>query len=208
MNSILYYIALGLSLAAPIGPVNAAVINRGLRYGFFQAWVLALGSILADVIYMLLVYGGVAQFVNTPIIQTFLWLFGGFVLIYTGMEGILTKTASFHRNSKDNPSLQKSFVTGFLMSFMNPLSIVFWLGIYGSVLASSIHKFSTSTLMLYTGCILLGVALWDITVSVIASFFRNMVSEQFIMIISRISGFLLLLFGLYFGYQGVMFFFR
>lgn len=206
MDSILYYIALGLSLAAPIGPINAAVINRGLRYGFFQAWVLALGSILADVVYMLLVYFGVAQLVNTPIIQTFLWLFGGFVLIYTGMEGILTKTSSFNRNSKDNPSLHRAFITGFLMSFMNPLSIVFWLGIYGSVLASSISKFSTSTLALYTGCILLGVALWDITVSIISAFFRNMVSEQLITWISRISGFVLLLFGIYFGYHGIHFF--
>lgn len=206
MTSILYYIALGLSLAAPIGPINAAVINRGLRYGFFQAWILALGSIIADVIYILLVYLGVAQLVNTPIIQTFLYLFGGFVLIYTGIEGMLTKTSSFVRSSKDSPSLKKSFVTGFLMSFMNPLSIVFWLGIYGSVLASSIQKFSTSTVVFYTLCILLGVAIWDLTVSVLSSFFRNMVSERFITLVSKASGFVLLLFGIYFGYQGIRYF--
>ncbi|KAB7671232.1 LysE family translocator [Bacillus sp. B1-b2] len=206
MTSILYYIALGLSLAAPIGPINAAVINRGLRYGFFQAWILALGSILADVIYILLVYLGVAQLVNTPIIQTFLYLFGGFVLIYTGVEGILTKTSNFVRSSKDSPALHKSFITGFLMSFMNPLSIVFWLGIYGSVLASSIDKFSTSTVIFYTLCILMGVAIWDFTVSILSSFFRNMVSEKFITFVSRSSGFVLLLFGIYFGYQGVQYF--
>ncbi|WP_312092084.1 LysE family transporter [Niallia sp.] len=206
MDSILYYIALGLSLAAPIGPVNAAVINRGLRYGFLHAWVLSLGSLLGDVFFIILVYFGVAKLANIPIVQTFLWLFGAFVLIYTGIEGVMTKTNTITRSSKDNNSMFRSFLTGFLMSLMNPLSIIFWLGIYGSILATTIHNFSTSTLFLYTGCMLFGVAIWDLTVSVLSSFFRTVVSEQLITIISKISGIVLLLFGGYFGIRGIQFF--
>ncbi len=206
MDSILYYIALGLSLAAPIGPVNAAVINRGLRYGFRHAWILSLGSLLGDVFFIILVYFGVAKLANIPIVQTFLWLFGAFVLIYTGIEGVMTKTNTISRSSKDNNSMFRSFITGLLMSIMNPLSIIFWLGIYGSILASTIHNFSTSTVLLYTGCMLFGVAIWDLTVSILASFFRNVVSEQLITFVSRISGLILVLFGGYFGMRGIQFF--
>lgn len=206
MDSILYYIALGLSLAAPIGPVNAAVINRGLRYGFRHAWVLSLGSLLGDVFFIILVYFGVAKLANIPIVQTFLWLFGAFVLIYTGIEGVMTKTSTISRSSKDNNSMFRSFMTGLLMSIMNPLSIIFWLGIYGSILATTIHDLSTSTLLLYTGCMLFGVAIWDLTVSVLSSFFRTVVSEQLITFISKLSGLILLLFGGYFGIRGIQFF--
>jgi L-lysine exporter family protein LysE/ArgO len=206
MDSILYYIALGLSLAAPIGPVNAAVINRGLRYGFRHAWVLSLGSLLGDVFFIILVYFGVAKLANIPIVQTFLWLFGAFVLIYTGIEGVMTKTSTISRSNKDTNSMFRSFMTGLLMSIMNPLSIIFWLGIYGSILATTIQDLSTSTLLLYTGCMLFGVAIWDLTVSVLSSFFRTVVSEQLITFISKISGLILLLFGGYFGIRGIQYF--
>jgi len=206
MGSILYYVLLGLSLAAPMGPINAAVINRGLRDGFSYAWLLALGAMLADIVYILFVYFGLVSFIKTPIIQTFLWLFGGFVLIYSGVEGFIKTSAALTRNKKEKKSIVWSFLSGFMMSFMNPLSIIFWLGIYGSVLASTITKYGTSKLVFYTGCILLGVAVWDFFVSLLSSFFRNFVSEHIIQLISKISACGLILFGLYFGYHGVQFF--
>ncbi len=35
----LSYILLGVSLAAPIGPVNAAQIDKGLKHGFLHSWL-------------------------------------------------------------------------------------------------------------------------------------------------------------------------
>ena len=40
----------------------------------------------ADLLYMLLIYFGLAHFLTTPFMKTFLWLFGCFVLIYTGVD--------------------------------------------------------------------------------------------------------------------------
>lgn len=42
------YILLGISLAAPIGPINAAQLDRGIRKGFFHAWMIGLGAVVAD----------------------------------------------------------------------------------------------------------------------------------------------------------------
>src|SRR3954469_1611782 len=86
MNVFLGYILLGLSLAAPIGPINAAQIDRGIRNGSMHAWLIGVGAVVADGIYMLIVYIGVVQFLETSFMQTFLWLFGCFVLMYTGIE--------------------------------------------------------------------------------------------------------------------------
>lgn len=36
MTVFLTYILLGISLAAPVGPVNAAQLNRGIKKGFFS----------------------------------------------------------------------------------------------------------------------------------------------------------------------------
>ena len=81
---------LGLSLAAPIGPINAAQMDRGLRGGFLHAWLVGLGAMVADGIFMLLVYFGVIHFLNIPFMKTFLLLFGFFILTYIGVESLLT----------------------------------------------------------------------------------------------------------------------
>ena len=89
MNILLSYFLLGISLSAPIGPINAAQIDRGIKSGFMHSWTVGLGAMMADVLYILAVYMGVVQFLEIPIVKTFLWLFGFFVLIYTGIECIM-----------------------------------------------------------------------------------------------------------------------
>ncbi len=86
MNIFLSYILLGLSLAAPIGPINAAQIDKGIRHGFMHSWLIGVGAVVADGVYMLVVYLGVVHFLETSFMKTFLWSFGCFVLIYTGIE--------------------------------------------------------------------------------------------------------------------------
>lgn len=90
MSVFLGYVFLGISLAAPIGPVNAAQLTKGIYGGFWHAWLVGLGAMLADAILMLIVYLGVFQFLETPFMQTLLWSFGCFVLIYTGVDSILS----------------------------------------------------------------------------------------------------------------------
>lgn len=84
------YIFLGLSLAAPIGPINAAQINQGIKNGFLHSWMIGLGSILGELLFIAAVYFGVVHFLETPFMRTFLWSFGAFVLFYTGIESIVS----------------------------------------------------------------------------------------------------------------------
>lgn len=202
----LSYIFLGLSLAAPIGPVNAAQLNKGLQSGFLHAWMLGLGSMSADIIYMIAVYVGLAQILEEPIVKTFLWLFGGFVLIYTGVESIFQSDHVLFRQKKEKESVFRSFLTGFFMSLSNPLTIVFWLGVYGSVLAQSAHHYDTIQLLFYSSCIILGLFIWDITMATMSSIFKNYLSFKFLKLISKVSALSLIIFGIYFGYRGVVFF--
>lgn len=76
MNIFLSYIVLGLSLSAPVGPVNAAQIDKGIKNGFWHAWIFGLGAMTADGLYMLFIYFGLSQFLTAPFVKTFLWLFG------------------------------------------------------------------------------------------------------------------------------------
>lgn len=201
MNTFLSYILLGLSLAAPIGPINAAQIDRGIRKGFMHSWMIGVGAVVADGIYMLVVYIGVVRFLETPMVQTFLWLFGCFVLLYTGIESLINAGKIQMQHQRGHEPLAKSLLSGFFMSISNPLTILFWLGIYGSVLAKTAATYESSLLILYSGAIFMGLLLWDLMMAGIASSFRTFLTSKLIIVISLLSGISLIGFGLYFGYQ-------
>jgi len=201
VNIWISHFLLGLSLAAPIGPVNAAQMDRGLRGGFWHAWLVGLGAMIADGIFMLLVYFGVIHFLNIPFMKTFLLLFGFFILTYIGVEGLVTAGKTALETRGGNESHMKSFSAGFVMSISNPLSILFWMGIYGSVLADMIAKYDAKGVLLYSCAIMAGIMLWDVAMALAASMFRRMLTARLIKGISVISGLSLIGFGLYFGYE-------
>ncbi|MFB9329174.1 LysE family transporter [Paenibacillus aurantiacus] len=198
------YVLLGLTLAAPIGPVNSARLDKGIKNGFMHAWVVGTGSMIADGIFMLLIYMGVVQFLNIPIVQIFLWLFGGIILIYSGFDSIQSANKiplAYQGRRKD--SLWRSFLVGFMLSITSPMSILFWLGIYGSILAKTASSYGTSHLLLYSSMIFLGLMLWDICVASLTTGMRKFLNEKSLMGISVLSGLSLIGFGAYFGYQGI-----
>lgn len=197
------YILLGFTLAAPIGPVNSARLDKGIKNGFWHAWIVGAGSMIADGIFMLMVYLGMVHFLEVPIVQIFLWLFGGFILLYSGIEGIVGANSITLADTRGKDSLFRCFMTGFIMSITSPLSILFWLGIYGSVLAKTAQVNGPGSLLIYSSMIFLGLTLWDILVASLTTGFRRFLNTHSLKAISIISGLSLVGFGLYFGYQGI-----
>jgi L-lysine exporter family protein LysE/ArgO len=199
----LSYVLLGLSLAAPIGPVNAAQLDKGIKHGFLSSWLVGVGAFVADGIYMVAVYIGVVNFLETSFMQTFLWLFGSFVLIYSGVESIVSAGPQISRTNKIREPLYKSFLSGFFISISNPLTILFWLGIYGSVLAKTAATSSQEQLILYSLAIFLGLLIWDVTMAGISSSFKKFFTDKIITAISVVSGLSLIGFGFYFGFEAI-----
>lgn len=202
MNSIFAYVFLGISLAAPVGPVNASLLNTGIKNGFFHAWIFGFGALLADILYMILVYFGVGYFIDSPYIRILLWSFGCFVLTYTGIESILTiHKIKLALHKEKTIRLRHSLSSGFLLALLNPLTILFWLGIFGSVLAEASQKLTDSQLLLYSFAIIAGIILWDTLIAFLSSGARKFLSNRLLVIISLISSFSMLCFGIYFGIQ-------
>jgi len=202
MNSIAAYILLGVSLAAPIGPVNAAQLDTGIKNGFFHAWIFGIGALIADVLYMILIYIGVGQIIDSPLVKIILWSFGCFVLTYTGVESLL----SLHKIKLDSKfgkrvRLRHSVLSGFFMSLFNPLTILFWLGIYGSVLAETAKTMAGNQIIISSLAIIVGIILWDTIMATLSSGARRFLSTGLLKIISIISALFMIAFGIYFGIQ-------
>ncbi|MEI4771804.1 LysE family transporter [Psychrobacillus sp. FJAT-51614] len=202
MNSIFTYILLGISLAAPVGPVNAGQLDTGIKNGFFHALVFGFGALTADILYMIMVYFGIGQFIDSPYIKILLWTFGCFVLTYTGFENLLTlNKIKINMSAGKRIRLRQALLSGFLISLLNPLTILFWLGIYGSVLAQTSESLQDNQLIIFSLAIIVGVILWDTIIAFLSSTARKYLSTRFLIIISLLSSFSMIAFGIYFGIQ-------
>lgn len=203
MGLIFGYVFLGLSLSAPIGPINAAQLDAGIKKGFWHSWLIGLGAMTADIIYMLMVYMGIVHFINIPFMQAFLWLFGSFVLIYTGVESLMGIEQQMETSRNNGDTRFKSFLSGFIISLSNPMTILFWLGIYGSVLAETASKYNVEQIITYSFAIIFGIFIWDVSMAGVASFARRLFTSHILKGISILSGGSLIGIGLYFAYKAI-----
>ncbi|GAB6931360.1 LysE family transporter [Paenibacillus sp. JCM 10914] len=204
MTVFLSYLLLGLSLSAPIGPINAAQLDKGIKHGFWHSWMFGIGAAFADVFYMVLVYLGVVHFLNTPFMQTFLWLFGAFVLIYSGFESIMNAGKVTISQARNEDSIPKTMFAGFVLSVSNPMTILFWLGIYGSILVkTAADDDGTGHILLYSFAVIAGVLIWDFIMATLGSIFRKYLNQKALSTISILSGLSLMIFGIYFALRAL-----
>ncbi len=202
INSIFTYFFLGVSLAAPIGPVKATLLNTGIKNGFFHAWIFGIGALVTDIMYMLMVFFGIGQFIDSPVLKTILWSFGCFVLLYTGVENLLTlKKIKVDTKIGKTIRFRQSLLSGFVMAMLNPLTILFWLGIYGSILAGTTETLSWYQIIVYSIAILFGISLVDLIMAFISSVARKLLKTKLLRNISIVSSLAMIGFGIFFGVQ-------
>lgn len=207
ITELIGFVLLGLSLSVPVGAITIEMVKRGLRGGFWPAWFVGLGGMSADVVLMLLIYFGIANFLTGPVAQIVLWSFGFAVLVYLGYDSI---RAAFRpldideSTSGTSDTLLKAYASGFLIAISNPLNIVFWIGIYGSVLTTTLQSAGGAMVLLSSSFIFIGIALWDLVVAGSVHFGRGFTGKRFMKWFSAAAGGVLIAFGLSFGWQAIM----
>lgn len=193
--TILHYMILGFSLAAPIGPMNMEVIKRGLTEGIRSSWLVGLGGLSGDVILLVGIFFGFHQLLQNQLIQLLMYTFGVGMLIYLGVSSIqiaLYKKMDTFDHGKHG---KNAFLTGFTISIANPISLVFWFGVYGTSLQLVKSNFSLTVALICSFAIILGLFLWNLQLVLIVHYSKKMLKEQVLRGITFCAGILLIGFG-------------
>ncbi len=200
--SLLQNIFLGLSLAAPIGPVNLEIIKCGLRSGFRQAFLTGAGAMSADTTYLTLIFFGLTSFLNIAFMKIILGIAGSVILIYLG---IFSAKEFFHKAiNVENPRrrlFNSPFITGYVLAISSPMTIVWWTGVFGALLSSQTHVQTNLSAFFSCVSILLGCFLWVVFLAVALHWGKKIINEKILRFISLIAGIFLVGFGIYFLHQ-------
>ena len=202
---------LGLSIAAPVGPIGILCIRRTLTMGQWGGLVSGLGAATADGL-----YGCVAGFGLTAIADFLtnqsLWLriVGGIFLCYLGVTTFLSKPAEEEVKTPptsvttDNVqkgalevvprSLLAAYGSTLVLTLTNPATIFSFAAIFAGLgLVESGQNFVASGILVLG--VFLGSALWWFFLSGTVSLLRTQFTSAALRWLNRFAGIILLVFG-------------
>ena len=188
-------IIIGFALALPIGPIGIFCIRKTVSEGHLSGMVIGFGAATADA-----VYGFVAAFGLTVISDALVtrqgWfrLIGGAFLCYLGIKTLLAKPAENSKGS-NGKGLLGSYISTFLITLTNPLSIIAFLGVFAGFGLRNADLSLGSAATLIAG-VFLGSSLWFFLLSYGVTLFREKINATGLGLVNRISGALIILFGL------------
>ena len=117
-------LAIGFSIAAPVGPIGVLCIRRTLAEGRASGFVSGLGAASADGIYGCIAGFGVTFISNFLVTQqVWLRLIGGVFLCYLGLKTLLAKPAEQAGFAKGN-GLVGAYASTFFLTLTNPMTII------------------------------------------------------------------------------------
>ena len=186
--------AVGFGIAVPVGPIGVLCIRRSLAHGVRAGLAVGLGAAVADAF-----YGAVAGFGLSTVsaqllaVEQPLGIVGGLVLITMGLRTVLAEP-SHTPATVTGKSLWSAFLGTFLLTLTNPATILTFLAIYAGLgLATALDTMGASLFVLG---VLLGSAAWWLILANVASSLRGHMNRDWMQTLNRLSGSLVLLFGL------------
>jgi threonine/homoserine/homoserine lactone efflux protein len=118
--AILAGLLLGLSLAAPPGPMNALIAKEASQRGFGSGVRIGMGAPVADVIYLAALAWGLSGILENPAWIRIAAGAGTFLMLYLSY--------STWTGAEPNPAKRpKSFWAGLMAALTNPYQIAWWL---------------------------------------------------------------------------------
>lgn len=188
-------IVIGFALALPIGPIGILCIRKTATEGHLSGMIVGFGAATADAL-----YGFIAAFGLTVISDALLtrqgWirLIGGAFLCYLGIKTLLAKPSN-NSQQVNGKGFLGSYVSTFLLTLTNPLSIIAFLGVFAGFGLRNGDLSIGSAATLIAG-VFMGSALWFFLLSYGITLFRDRINATGLGWVNRISGSLIIVFGL------------
>ncbi|MEO0535602.1 MAG: LysE family transporter [Cyanobacteria bacterium P01_A01_bin.123] len=189
-------ILLGLSIAAPVGPIGVLCIRRTLALGKLVGLVSGLGAATADGVYGCIAGFGLTFISQFLVAQAFwLRLIGGIFLCYLGVKTFLSQPANEAAETPQGATLLSAYASTFVLTLTNPATIFSFVVIFAGLGIASSGQDYVSSGMLVLG-VFLGSALWWLLLSWGINLFRTKFNPQRMRWLNRGSGLVILVFGI------------
>jgi threonine/homoserine/homoserine lactone efflux protein len=188
-------LAIGVAIAAPVGPIGVLCIRRSLLEGRRLGFVTGMGAATADAF-----YGCVAAFGLTAIsgalvgLRAWLGLAGGLFLCGLGVRTFRSIPAT-QAVPIQGRGLLRAYLSTVFLTLTNPLTILSFVAVFAGLgLGAAPDDLAAGALV---SGVFIGSALWWLLLSSGASALQSRVGSDGARAINRLSGCIICAFGIY-----------
>lgn len=194
MMSLLLGFVVGMSIAAPVGPIGVLCIRRTLAQGRWIGFISGLGAATADALYGSIAGFGLA-FLSKFLLQQQSWLrlIGGIFLLYLGIKTVLARPA-FRAAQVQNKSWLGAYSSTLFLTLTNPMTILSFASIFAGLGLASQARDHLGASALVLG-VFLGSAGWWLILSGLVNRLRIQIKPSGLAWVNRVSGMVILCFG-------------
>lgn len=188
---------LGFAIASPVGPIGLLCINRTIQKGKFSGFLSGMGAATADMF-----YGAIAAFglsaVSDFLIKesSLIKTLGSVFLLYLGIKIFLAKKNTTIATAQSK-NLAEDYFSTFFLTLSNPLTILSFTAVFAGMGIIELNKNFSGSILLLIG-VFSGSALWWLLLSHSVDFVSQKTNTGFTTFINKISGVIIILFGLFY----------
>jgi threonine/homoserine/homoserine lactone efflux protein len=189
-------LVLGFLIAAPVGPIGILCIRRSLAMGRVAGLLTGLGAATADGFYGCIAAFGLTFLSDLLVSQAFwLRLLGGAFLCYLGITTFLAKPAEAAATEPETRGTYISlYASTVFLTVTNPMTILMFAGVFAGTGLATSGDYGIAALLV--AGVFLGSALWWLFLSFGVSLLRTKINAQSLLGLNKISGLILLIFGI------------
>ena len=206
MNDVISALPFSVLLIFATGPLFFLILETSITKGIKPAFLIDLGAVFADAVFVTIAFLGTKSLLTDIKDNPNLYILGGVLLIvYAIISVIVTirKKDQFIENEPIEPRgfrLFTYFIKGFFLNIINVGTFLFWLGLLVSIAPTLDLK--TTRIIVFFSTIMLGYLILGFIKIVLAKQLSKTLTPPVIYKIRFFVCILLVVFGIYFIYQG------
>ncbi|WP_174874700.1 LysE/ArgO family amino acid transporter [Vogesella oryzae] len=152
-------VAIGLAIAAPVGPIGLLCIERTLHHGSARGLATGLGAATADAFYATVGATGMGVLIGwLTALATPLALLGSALLLYMGITTLRRPLAERAAQAKDEGSLLGAYSSALALTLTNPMTILSFIAVFAGLAGGHAPNRGEAILMVLG--VFCGSALW------------------------------------------------
>ena len=190
-------LVIGISIAAPVGPIGILCVQRTLAAGQLLGLVSGLGAATADAFYGMIAGFGLT-FISSFMVEQQMWfrLIGGAFLLYLGVKAFLSTSSTGPEAPTKTPGRAQAYGSTLFLTLTNPMTVLSFAAIFAGLglVRTEADYFSASLLVLG---VFLGSALWWLILSSIAGMLRRKMGQGLLRWVNIIAGVVITSLGLF-----------
>ena len=207
MNEILSAIPFSFLLAVSAGPIFFIVIETSISKGIRAALSVDLGAVLADLVFIGIVFLGTKPLLQSIQDNPRWFLFGGILLASFAIISIVKNhkersTISNNDHAQVTATNLLSYLAkGFFVNLINMGALLFWLGMF--VYFGPKYDMDTNKVITFFSTILIGYLIIGLVKIILAKQLKTRLTPRRIYTLKQAVNVLLVAFGMFFMFQGL-----